>query len=120
MVAPLSSSALPRKLLSAQPEPDHPHSVARIAVVGSLHMDAVLHLERVPRAGETVMAHSLRYLPGGKGGNQAVACARHGAQVTLSSPRSEEELREALFAASKDAGKDPEECLNKVREEDKG
>ena len=36
MVAPLSSSALPRKLLSAQPEPDHPHSVARIAVVGSL------------------------------------------------------------------------------------
>ncbi len=60
MVAPLSSSALPRKLLSAQPEPDHPHSVARIAVMGSLHMDAVLHLERVPRAGETVMAHSLR------------------------------------------------------------
>jgi hypothetical protein len=52
MVAPLSSSALPRKLLSAQPEPDHPHSVARIAVVGSLHMDAVLHLERVPRAGK--------------------------------------------------------------------
>ncbi|CAB1254613.1 protein of unknown function [Ruminococcaceae bacterium BL-6] len=31
-----------------------------------------------------------------------------------------EELREALFAASKDAGKDPEEYLNKVREEAKG
>ncbi|MDI9857357.1 ribokinase [Comamonas sp. 17RB] len=106
MVAPLSSSALPRKLLSAQPEPDHPHSVARIAVVGSLHMDAVLHLERVPRAGETVMAHSLRYLPGGKGGNQAVACARHGAQVTLFGCVGRDHHGNSLRLALHDAGVD--------------
>ncbi|CAM4352613.1 ribokinase [Comamonas aquatilis] len=56
---------------------------ARVAVVGSLNMDVVLTLARVPAAGETVAADDLNYLPGGKGGNQAVACARHGAQVSL-------------------------------------
>lgn len=84
MVAPLSSSALPRAAaLTAEQRAQLPHGVAHVAVVGSLNMDVVLTLERVPQAGETVMAQGLRYVPGGKGGNQAVACVRHGAHVTL-------------------------------------
>ncbi|WP_311222613.1 MULTISPECIES: ribokinase [unclassified Acidovorax] len=55
----------------------------RIAVVGSLNMDLVLQVERAPQAGETVLAQGLAQVPGGKGGNQAVACARQGARVAL-------------------------------------
>ena len=55
----------------------------RIAVVGSLNMDLVLRVPQAPGSGETVMAQSLTHVPGGKGGNQAVACARLGADVQL-------------------------------------
>lgn len=55
----------------------------RIVVVGSLNMDLVLQVRHAPGPGETVLADDLRLVPGGKGGNQAVACARLGAQVHL-------------------------------------
>lgn len=58
-------------------------SKTRIVVLGSLNMDVVLRLDTMPERGETVHAQALGYIPGGKGGNQAVACARHGAQVAL-------------------------------------
>ncbi len=54
-----------------------------IAVVGSLNMDLVLQVNHAPGPGETVQAQALHLLPGGKGGNQAVACARQGARVHL-------------------------------------
>ncbi|MCW5222046.1 ribokinase [Verminephrobacter aporrectodeae subsp. tuberculatae] len=54
-----------------------------IAVVGSLNMDLVLRVRQAPGPGETVLADALQTLPGGKGGNQAVACARQGAQVHM-------------------------------------
>ena len=55
----------------------------RIAVVGSLNMDLVLQVQHAPGPGETVLADALHLVPGGKGGNQAVACARQGARVAL-------------------------------------
>ena len=58
-------------------------SKTRIVVLGSLNMDVVLRLDSMPARGETVHAQSVSYIPGGKGGNQAVACARHGADVAL-------------------------------------
>lgn len=58
-------------------------SKTRIVVLGSLNMDVVLRLDAMPARGETVHAQDLSYIPGGKGGNQAVACVRHGAQVAL-------------------------------------
>ena len=58
-------------------------SKTRIVVLGSLNMDVVLRLDTMPARGETVHAQDLSYIPGGKGGNQAVACVRHGAQVAL-------------------------------------
>jgi len=53
----------------------------RVCVVGSVNMDLTFDVGTLPRPGETVLASSLTYAPGGKGGNQAVAAARAGAQV---------------------------------------
>jgi ribokinase len=54
-----------------------------VVVVGSLNMDLVMRVPRVPVGGETLNGHEFRTLPGGKGANQAVACARLGAQVCM-------------------------------------
>ena len=56
---------------------------AQVCVVGSVNMDQVFTVESLPHPGETVMASSVRLIPGGKGGNQAVAAARAGAGVQL-------------------------------------
>jgi ribokinase len=54
---------------------------ARLTVVGSVNLDLVARVERLPRAGETLTASSFERIPGGKGANQAVAAARLGAEV---------------------------------------
>lgn len=55
----------------------------RIVVVGSVNLDLVARVPRLPRPGETLAASELRRIPGGKGANQALAAARLGADVTL-------------------------------------
>ena len=56
---------------------------ASIVVVGSLNMDLVMRMSRAPIGGETVPGLDFAMLPGGKGANQAVACARMGANVIM-------------------------------------
>ena len=51
----------------------------RIAVVGSLMTDLVVRVPRLPVAGESLIGRSLTPFVGGKGGNQAIAAARAGA-----------------------------------------
>ena len=50
-----------------------------VVVVGIFAADAAYRLDRLPRMGETVLAHAFALGPGGKGSNQAVAAARLGA-----------------------------------------
>ena len=54
-----------------------------VTVVGSVNLDLVARVERLPRRGETVSGGEFARVRGGKGANQAVACARLGAEVTL-------------------------------------
>ncbi len=54
-----------------------------ILVVGSFMMDLIASAERAPGAGETVVGRKFTTAPGGKGANQAVQCARLGADVTM-------------------------------------
>jgi ribokinase len=55
--------------------------VARVAIVGSYGVGLTVELDRVPEAGETVVGRAFRIDHGGKGSNQAVGCARLGAEV---------------------------------------
>ncbi|WP_227244098.1 ribokinase [Paraburkholderia caribensis] len=54
-----------------------------VTVVGSLNMDLVARAPRLPQPGETLAGHTFAQVAGGKGGNQAVAAARLGAQVAM-------------------------------------
>lgn len=54
-----------------------------IVVVGSLNMDLVVTVPKIPQPGETVLGRDFVQNPGGKGANQAVAAARLGAYVSL-------------------------------------
>jgi ribokinase len=54
-----------------------------IAVVGSINMDLVVEVARMPHPGETIAAEGVSRYPGGKGANQAVAAARLGADVAF-------------------------------------
>ncbi|MBK9546331.1 MAG: ribokinase [Dehalococcoidia bacterium] len=78
----------------------------RVVVVGSLMMDLVVRAPRLPVIGESLLSHSFRTSPGGKGGNQAIAAARLGASVTMigqvGADRFGEILRERLEAEGVD------------------
>lgn len=54
-----------------------------IHVVGSINLDLVARLAALPRPGETVLGTALLRRPGGKGGNQALAARRAGAEVRM-------------------------------------
>lgn len=55
----------------------------RVVVVGSLNLDLVIGLQRMPDSGETVFGERLDQHAGGKGLNQAVAAARLGVPVSM-------------------------------------
>lgn len=55
----------------------------KILVIGSLNMDLVTMSERHPKLGETIIGKSFFQIPGGKGGNQAVAISKLGGDVTM-------------------------------------
>jgi len=54
-----------------------------IVVVGSLNMDLVIGVPRMPLAGETIVGRDLQTIPGGKGANQAAAAAKLGGRVAM-------------------------------------
>jgi ribokinase len=56
---------------------------ARVIVVGSVNVDLVATVDRLPSPGETVLGATFARHPGGKGGNQATAARRLGAAVSF-------------------------------------
>lgn len=55
----------------------------RAAVVGSINMDIILNMEKVPDVGENVLGTTYGYACGGKGANQAIGLSRLGAAVEM-------------------------------------
>jgi len=76
---------------------------AGVVVVGSLHFDVMVRAPHLPRTGETLIGEAWWWKPGGKGGNQAMAAARHGAAVAMVGCLGDDlfgtRLRERLAAA---------------------
>ncbi len=78
-----------------------------VFVCGSLHLDVIVQAPNLPRPDETVTGQRVSYAFGGKGGNQAVAAARMGAQVAMAGCIGRDgfgaTLREGLRAGGVDA-----------------
>lgn len=62
-------------------EADKVQSKKKIVILGDLLYDCFIWAERLPKKGETMTGYASGFYPGGKGGNQAVAAARLGADV---------------------------------------
>ncbi len=54
-----------------------------VVVFGSINLDLVARVPRIPAAGETLAGESLAAVPGGKGANQALAARQAGADVAM-------------------------------------
>ena len=76
-----------------------------ILVAGSANLDFVVRANHIPAPGETVLGFDFKTFPGGKGANQAIACARAGGAETA-----------MLLALGEDAFAAPlEASLNEAR-----
>jgi len=78
----------------------------RVCVVGSLNMDLVVKVPRLPHVGETVTGGVFATFPGGKGANQAVAAARLGARVFMVGRVGEDDFGRRARAALEQEGVD--------------
>ena len=87
------------------------HRKPRILVVGSFVMDVIATTEKVLRSAQTVYGKSFHMAPGGKGANQALQCARLGAQVTMMGCVGDDLFGEKLIEPLKSAGVDVSHVL---------
>ena len=86
--------------------------MATIVVVGSVNLDLVASVDRLPVAGETVTNAELSRFPGGKGANQALAAQRLGAEVTLIACIGNDAAADDALALLRDGGVDLNKCVS--------
>lgn len=77
-----------------------------VVVVGSLNMDLVVRVPRLPAPGETLAGRELLHVPGGKGANQAVAVARMGPSVAMAGNVGDDAFGEMLLESLRRDGVD--------------
>jgi len=79
----------------------------RVLIIGSSNMDFVCNTERMPRAGETLISNeSYMLVPGGKGGNTAIAAARLDADCVFCAKLGNDSYGKTLFDFYKKEGID--------------
>ncbi|MDH3647982.1 MAG: ribokinase [Gammaproteobacteria bacterium] len=82
-----------------------------IVVVGSVNLDLVATVSRLPIAGETVSGAKLARYPGGKGANQALAARRLGADVYLCACTGDDAAADEALALLRADGVDLSRCI---------
>lgn len=84
----------------------------RILIIGSLNMDMVIEMQSMPKVGETVLARTLTYIPGGKGANQTCAAGKLGGSVRMLGCVGDDSLGETLLENLAASGADVS-CVRK-------
>ncbi len=80
-----------------------------VASLGSLNMDLVVEVKKLPNLGETVPGLSFARYPGGKGANQAVAAARLGAKTSFFGKVGDDRFGEELLCSLQENGVEVDE-----------
>jgi len=75
-----------------------------VLCAGSLHHDVIVEAPALPRIDQTLTGTGVRYVFGGKGGNQAAAAARAGAEVHMAGAVGSDDLAVTLRQALDGAG----------------
>ena len=78
--------------------------MSRVFVLGSINSDITVSTSRFPKIGETVTGDGFSTADGGKGANQAVACARTGGNVLLCGCVGKDSFGKALKKSLADEG----------------
>ncbi len=81
-----------------------------IVVIGSVNVDIVASVSRLPAPGETVTGAELNRFPGGKGANQALAARRLGADVKLVARVGDDAAADEALSLLHEGGVDLSEC----------
>ena len=82
-----------------------------VAVIGSVNLDIVARVARLPAPGETVTGAELHRFPGGKGANQALAAQRLGADVSLVARVGDDAAADEALALLREGGVDLSACV---------
>lgn len=83
----------------------------KILIVGSFVMDQIGTTSVFPREGQTVFGKDFYTAPGGKGANQAVQCARLGADVTMIGKVGADPNGQTMLAACRESGVNTDKVL---------
>ncbi|MBD2871098.1 ribokinase [Paenibacillus arenilitoris] len=83
----------------------------KVVVVGSLNMDIVAHVDRLPKEGETIQGFGVYEAPGGKGGNQAAAIGKLEVPVSMIGRIGSDANGDSLLASLRQSGVNTEAVL---------
>lgn len=92
--------------MESESEPRMVGSRAGVVVVGSITADVTSFSERLPQRGETVLGSDFTLVLGGKGANQAVACAHAGVTAHLVGCVGDDLFRDLVLGTLADKGVD--------------
>ncbi|MFK7746227.1 MAG: ribokinase [Roseobacter sp.] len=78
--------------------------MGKVVILGVFVADTAYRADRMPVMGETIMGHAFSLGPGGKGSNQAVACARIGAETHMISKLGQDDFAKLALDTWAEAG----------------
>lgn len=78
--------------------------MGKVVILGVFVADTAYRADRMPRMGETILGNTFVLGPGGKGSNQAVACARIGAETHMISKLGKDDFAKLALETWSEAG----------------